>query len=42
MNLLAMASGEAITWGDLLLILIILAIIALIGIIFGFGWRRRP
>lgn len=38
MNILAIASGEAITWGDLL---IILAIIALVVVIFGF-WRRRP
>lgn len=38
MNLLAMTSGSAITWGDLL---IILAIIALLVVIFGF-WRRRP
>lgn len=39
MNLLAIESGSAITWGDLL---IILAIIALLVVIFGFfpRWRR--
>lgn len=38
MNLFAIESGSAITWGDLL---IILAIAALLVIIFGY-WRRRP
>lgn len=39
MNLLAMASNQSITWGDLL---IILAIIALLVVIFGWfpRWRR--
>lgn len=37
MNLLAIESGSAITWGDLL---IILAIIALLVIISGRFWRR--
>lgn len=36
--MLAMTSGEPITWSDLL---IILAVIALLVVIFGF-WRRRP
>lgn len=35
--MLAIASGEAVTWGD---ILIILAIIALLVIISGRFWRR--
>lgn len=40
MHLLAFASGEAITWGDLL---IGLAVIALLLFIFGgIGRRRRP
>ena len=39
MNLLAIASGEAITWGD---ILIVLAIIALLVIIFSWRPWRRP
>lgn len=39
MNLLAIESGSAITWGDLL---IILAIIALLVVIFGWLPRRRP
>lgn len=38
MNLATITSDGAITWGDLLLIL---AIIALLVVIFGF-WRRRP
>lgn len=39
MNLATITSGGAITWGDLL---IILAIIALFAVIFGFfpRWRR--
>lgn len=37
--MLAIASGEAVTWGD---ILIILAIIALLVVIFGWLPRRRP
>lgn len=39
MNLFAIESGSAITWGDLL---IILAIIALLVVIFGWLPRRRP
>ena len=35
--MLAIASGDAVTWGD---ILIILAIIALLVIISGRFWRR--
>lgn len=38
MNLLALESGSAITWGDLL---IILAIIALLVVIFTWFPRRR-
>lgn len=37
--MLAIESGSAITWGDLL---IILAIIALLVVIFGWLPRRRP
>lgn len=37
MYLLAISQGESITWGDLL---IILAVIALLVIIFGWRFRR--
>lgn len=39
MNLLAIGSDQAITWGDLL---IILGVIALLVVIFGWFPRRRP
>lgn len=39
MNLFAIASGEAITWGDLLLIL---GIVALLLFCFAYFPRRRP